>query len=1028
MHDYNHKYYADEKEVVTNLLNRCAFFDQIEDKVHSLAVSLVSKMRDDKEDVSMVSQLMNKYQLSSKQGITLMCLAEALLRIPDNKTADLLIHDKLVGVNWSATTDSSDSLLIKGSNLALRLVSSIVGHDDESNFLTPFKRLLAKGSEPVIRNSIKQGMKLLANQFILGRDIEEAIKKSKNKVSKGFTYSYDMLGEVALTQHDADRYFKAYKDAIKIISGGAGQYHVNNPCISVKLSAIHPRYHFAQRERVVDEVSKKLLELCIECKKHNIGLTVDAEEADVLEISLDIIKNVALNPLTSDWDGFGLAVQAYQKRSWDVIEWVKELAEKSGKKIRVRLVKGAYWDTEIKRAQERGLENYPVFTHKSNTDVSYLACAQKLLDYRDYLYPKFATHNAHTVASILQMVPEHKGFEFQMLHGMGESLYKHIVGPSNYNITCRIYAPVGSHNDLLAYLVRRLLENGANSSFVHSLANKTLDINKLVENPIKKATERGGRPHSQIVLPRNMYPEGRINSMSLDLSLKENLEPLNNVLENHKPWIGGPVIHGKLVTSKQIDVTSPTDRTIVVGKTTGANVDDVAKSFDLASQAFDKWTNTPVTQRAAILDKIADLYEDNLIELMAICISEAGKTIPDALDEVREAVDFCRYYAQIARDMIHDTKMPGPTGQLDKLTLHGRGVFVCISPWNFPLAIFTGQITAALVSGNCVLAKPASSTTLIATKAIQLMYKAGIPKDVIHLVPGNSKEIGDSLLMDPCVAGVAITGSVDTGKTINQKLASKDGPIVPLIAETGGLNVMFVDSSALPEQVVKDVVSSAFQSAGQRCSALRVLLVQEDVADKIIEMLAGAMKELNIGDPQFQSTDVGPVIDESAKSTLDEHIVYLNDNAKLIYKCELDQSTKNGTFVPPCAYEISGLNVLRGEKFGPILHVLRFKSDKIKSLIDEVNQLGYGLTLGIHSRCDSNIDLIFNNMKVGNTYVNRNIIGAVVGVQPFGGEGLSGTGPKAGGPHYLLRFITERTISINTTAQGGNTALMMLED
>ncbi len=1020
----NSHYRTDEAIVVGALLEDIALTPKQRKHIIERATNLITDIRKQKSKPSLINQLMHHYQLSSNQGLTLMCLAEALLRIPDKQTADLLINDKLTQGDWAALAPKSESMLIKFSDLALNISSKLLGSKNGA------KGIAGRGSEPIIRQAVKQAMKLLAKQFILGTDIEQALKNSATFESAGYYFSYDMLGEAAVTAADAERYFQSYKHAINTIARTAQSKEMHKrPSISVKLSALHPRYEFMQYERVMDETVPRVLALAIKCKEANIGLTIDAEEANVLELSLDIFKAVYTNPKLKSWGGLGLAVQAYQKRAPEVIDWLIALAQEHKRKINVRLVKGAYWDTEIKQAQVECLDGYPVFTRKFHTDVCFAACAHKLLKSRDVIYPQFGTHNAYTVATIMELAGTSKGFEFQRLQGMGEELFAQIVGPDKLDIPCRIYAPVGEHNDLLPYLVRRLIENGANTSFVHNLANEKIGIDKLIVDPIEVTKKHGNKPHPRIPLPIDLYQGDRQNFVATDLSDSGQLSPVFKALNKEQSWTSGPIVAGKLRSGKSKQVASPTDHRKVIGTMVESTADDVKQAFDLAHKSFQTWSTTDVSKRSACLNRTADLLEQNLHELMALCIKEAGKTIPDALAEVREAVDFCRYYAKRAQDDFANPKiLTGPTGEENQLSYHGRGVFICISPWNFPLAIFMGQVSAALVSGNTVLAKPASSTPLIAAFAVRLLHQAGIPVNALHLLPGDSKHIGTPLLEDPRVAGVALTGSVTTGQIINRTLAQKPGPIVPLIAETGGLNFMFVDSSSLIEQVTKDVLASAFQSAGQRCSALRVLCIQEDIADRCIETIAGAMAELKIGDPKFLATDVGPVIDKGAKSTLDKHITYLRKNAKPVYQALLPKNCAKGTFVAPAAFEIQSLDTLKGEKFGPILHIIRYKASEIEQLIDQVNDLGFGLTLGIHSRVDSRIDLIRRRLKAGNAYVNRNMIGAVVGVQPFGGEGLSGTGPKAGGPDYLHRFTTERTLSTNTMAQGGNAALLTMED
>ena len=1013
----NPTYRAGEETIVKKLLDSVDIAPETLKKIEQRAHTLVSNVRENKEKLSLVNRLMHRYPLSSPQGITLMCLAEALLRIPDASTANALIRDKLSQGDWSQLLTEDESLFTKSSNFALHLTSKMLAGKDVPGWKAVIKRALARSSEPVIRPAMKQVMRHLAGQFILGTTIDEALKRAQPQEQKGYVYSYDMLGEAAMTADDAERYLKAYKHAINAcarVSQGKDIYA--SPGISVKLSALHPRYEYTQRDRVIEELTPKLLSLALKCRESNIALTVDAEECDVLEMSLEIFRILCASPKLAGWEGLGLAVQTYQKRAESTIDWLAELARKHRRKLHVRLVKGAYWDTEIKRAQERGLDQYPVFTQKAYTDLSFMVCAQKLMAQRDIFYPQFGTHNAHTVATILELAgPEPSGFEFQRLHGMGNLLYGNIVGLENGNIPCRIYAPVGSHNDLLPYLVRRLLENGANTSFVHHIADTKIKIEDLIRGPVEKSTQLQGKPHPHIPLPHDLYKPARKNSLSPDLSDDDDVGPIRDAIAQPQAWTSQPMIGGKKQTGALVESYSPFNLQNQIGHVTPATKQHVDQAFILAEQSFAAWSTTPVVERAKCLNKAADLLEQHRNDLIALCVHEGGKTIPDAIDEVREAADFCRYYAQRAQDdFAHPLVLPGPTGEHNEISLHGRGILV-------------GQISAALVAGNAVLAKPAEATPLIASYAIQLFYEAGIPGNVLHFLPGSARQIGAKLIEDSRVSGVAVTGSVKTAHIINRALAQKDGPIVPLIAETGGQNVMIVDSSALHEQVIKDVVTSAFQSAGQRCSALRVLLLQQEIADPCIEMLSGAMAELVVASPERLATDVGPVINKAAQASLEDHIQYLHKHGTLIHQTSLPPDCSMGTFVAPTAFEIESLDLLTQEQFGPILHVIRYHSKDLDKIIDQVNAMGYGLTAGVHSRIDATAQHIHQRLHVGNTYVNRNIIGAVVGVQPFGGEGLSGTGPKAGGPRYLHRFATERTLCIDTTAQGGNAALLTLE-
>jgi len=1028
-------YRADESRCVDMLLDAVRLDAAALDRIAATARDLVVAVRDQRIGQGGLDAFMHEYELSSQEGVVLMCLAEALLRIPDADTADRLIRDKIGPADWERHLGNSGSVFVNASTWALMLTGRLVSLSEFQGqaLKSVLGRLVGRFGEPIIRQSVTQAMRIMGRQFVMGRTIREALDRGRGDEAQGYRHSFDMLGEAARTAKDASRYFDAYASAIaELGEAAAGRDVVESPGISVKLSALHPRYEFAQRGRALGELKPRLLELAVLAKDAGIGFTVDAEEADRLELSFDIFEAVSKDPAVAGWDGLGLAVQAYQKRALAAVDWLADLARRHRRRIMLRLVKGAYWDAEIKRAQERGVDGYPVFTRKVSTDVSYLACAQRLLSYGDAFYPQFATHNAHTVAAVLEMTGARDAFEFQRLHGMGQALFDRIVADDRRHAPCRIYAPVGSHADLLAYLVRRLLENGANSSFVNRIVDERAPIEEIIADPLAGARRLEAKPHPRILLPGDLYGAARKNSRGIDLSDPAELVPLTASMKKaaRGPWRAAPVIDG--VThddGHERAVFDPADRRRQVGTVIDADGHHVDTAMSRADGAAPAWDETDAEQRGRCLERTADLMERDMANLMAMSVREAGKTIPDAVAEVREAVDFCRYYALRCRqDFAAPEVLTGPTGEHNQLCLHGRGVFVCISPWNFPLAIFTGQITAALAAGNTVVAKPAEQTSLIAAHAVGLMHEAGVPADVLHLLPGDGATVGAPLVRDPRVAGVAFTGSTETARGIQRALAEKDGPIVPLIAETGGQNAMLVDSSALPEQVVADVLASAFQSAGQRCSALRVLYVQSDVADRIVEMLSGAMAELRIGDPGLLSTDVGPVIDEAARDMLEAHAARMSREARKIYECALPVGCEQGIFFAPRAFEIEGIEILEREVFGPILHVVRYPSEALDRVIDAINGTGYGLTLGIHSRIDETIGHIHSRLKVGNVYVNRNQIGAVVGVQPFGGEGLSGTGPKAGGPRYLHRFATERTLSVDTTAQGGNAALMSLEE
>ena len=1029
---------VDETQAVSALLDQAELPAAQRELVLAQAAELVARVRAKASDQSAVESFMRQYDLSSEEGVLLMCVAEALLRIPDRHTTDKLIRDKLGEADWRKHLGESDSLFVNASTWGLMLTGHLVNLAESTrrDAAGAFKRLIARAGEPVIRLAVRRAMRIMGHQFVMGRSIEEALDRSAKGDNARYRYSYDMLGEAALTAPDARRYFKAYADAITAL-GQRGPWRdvVDAPSISVKLSALHPRYEAIKRERVHAELTPLVLQLAQLAKQNGIAMTIDAEEADRLELSLDVIGAVFAHESLAGWNGFGLAVQAYQKRAPFVIDWLAQTAKQTNRRWCVRLVKGAYWDSEIKRAQELGLIGYPVFTRKPNTDVSYLACAKTLLDAgAEWIYPQFATHNAHTIASIHHFA-NGRPFEFQRLHGMGADLYSEVIGSEHWNVPCRVYAPVGSHEDLLPYLVRRLLENGANTSFVNRISDEKIPVRELIADPVESVREfgaaHGGRyEHPRIPSPIDLYGSLRKNSMGANLANDDELKSLAaSINAPHAPWTAQPLVPGANSSEPERDVTNPADRRVVVGKSRNADAATIERALANAVAAQEGWDTLPAASRAVILERAADLLEQRRGEFIALCVREAGKTIPAAISEVREAADMCRYYAAMARKLFgQPEELPGPTGESNQLFLRGRGVFVCISPWNFPLAIFTGQVAAGLAAGNSVIAKPADQTTLVGCAMVKLLYEAGVPEMVLQFVPCKGSMLGKTLLTRPEVAGVCFTGSTETAWTINRTLAARNAPIAALIAETGGQNALIADSSALPEQLVKDVMASAFDSAGQRCSAARVLFVQEDIADKVIEMLKGAMDELTVGDPALLSTDVGPVIDVPSCNTLNEHAERMSREAKLINQAKLAPDSEHGTFFAPRAYEIPSIKLLTQEVFGPALHVVRWKAEELDQVIDAINATGFGLTLGIHSRIDETIEHITRRARVGNTYVNRNQIGAVVGVQPFGGENLSGTGPKAGGPHYLLRFATERTVTINTTAAGGNASLLTMAE
>jgi RHH-type proline utilization regulon transcriptional repressor/proline dehydrogenase/delta 1-pyrroline-5-carboxylate dehydrogenase len=996
-------YRADEAETVAALRARVRLPPAQRKRVAHRALDLARRIRAKAQESAGAEAFLRRFALSTREGVVLMCLAEALLRIPDAETADALIRDKLAGARWDSADAAEGGLLLNAATWGLMLTGTLAAWRDEAGEepATLLRRLVARAGEPVVRAAIRQAMKIMAEQFIVGETIDAAIERAAEREPLGYRFSYDVLGEAARTARDTERYLAAYAAAIDSV-GRAAAHDAPieaRPGVSIKLSALHPRFEVAQRARVAAELAPRLATLASRAAAAGIPITIDAEESERLELTLELFAQLARDPRLAGWEGLGLAVQAYQRRAIHVCDWLVALAAATRRRLMVRLVKGAYWDTEIKAAQVLGLDDYPVFTRKSATDVSYLACAQTLLAAAPRIFAQFATHNSHTVAAVLECAAGRRDFEFQKLQGMGDALYDTLV--SEHGLRCRVYAPVGGHRDLLAYLVRRLLENGANSSFVHQVGDPEVPLERLVADPLD-ALPRPYAPHPRIPRPRDLIPDRR-NSRGVDLS-------------------DGAVLD-RFVTR------IADDRRRAVDTITAATAAELDAAVRGAAAAWRDWDAVPADERARCLERSADALEARMDELISLCVREAGKTLPDAVAEVREAVDFCRYYA--ARGRIEcgtPLELPGPTGESNRLELAGRGVFACISPWNFPLAIFTGQITAALMAGNTVVAKPAEQTPLIAARAVAILHEAGVPREVLRLVAGTGEAVGAPLVRHPSIAGVVFTGSYDTACAINRALAARDGPIVPFIAETGGMNAMIADSSALSEQVVADTIASAFHSAGQRCSAARLLLVQEDAAPRILEMLAGAMAELVVGDPAQPGTDVGPVIDDAAKRALDAHIAHLRLRGRLIGEAPRPPANMRGTFVAPVAFDIALEDLPQREVFGPVLHVIRWRAHELDRVLDAVAATGYGLTLGIHSRIESFVARVRARLRVGNTYVNRNMIGAVVGVQPFGGEGLSGTGPKAGGPHYLFRFTVERTITVNTAAAGGNAALFAQAD
>lgn len=1014
---------ADES-IAAGFLASAAGNAAAEAKVDALAGRLVSDIRSHAGGLGGIEDFLHAYSLSSREGLALMVLAEALLRVPDAATTDQLIEDKLAAGDWSHPGPKSETLLVSASAWTLGVTARLIqpGETPENILESLVKRL----GLPAVRTAARQAMRLLGSHFVLGQTIDEALARAGEHPQ--FRYSFDMLGEGARTSADAARYFESYSAAIEAIGRSAEAPDLpQRPGISVKLSALHPRYEAVSHVRVMRELTPRVLDLARRAKAHNLNFTIDAEEADRLELSLDVVRAIAVDPTLADWDGFGLAVQAYQKRAPAVIDWVVGLAQSLSRRFMVRLVKGAYWDSEVKRAQERGLADYPVFTRKAMTDLCYMHCARKLLSARPHIFPQFATHNALTVASVVQAAGGVDGLEFQRLHGMGEQLYA-ALRANIPDAACRVYAPVGGHRDLLAYLVRRLLENGANTSFVSVAADPAVPLSDILERPWQAIGTPEHARHPKIPLPRDLYAPSRLNSAGVEFGDRASLDKLlQDVHQATRRVSATPLIEGKTPPGRARAVLSPIDG-LKIGDVVEADRGVADAAMAAAHKSVAAWTATPVETRAAALDRAADLLEEKRALLLALLQAEGGKTLDDAVAEVREAVDFCRYYAAEARRVLVPEAMPGPTGESNELRYRGRGVFVCISPWNFPLAIFLGQVAAALVAGNAVVAKPAEQTPLIAYEAVRLLHAAGIPAQTLQLVPGDG-DIGATLVADPRVAGVAFTGSTGVAQHINRALAAGDGPVVPFIAETGGINAMIADATALPEQVCDDVIASAFRSAGQRCSALRLLCVQEDVADHMFDMIAGAAAELALGDPREISTHVGPVIDNDAKTRLDDWIKAMGRRRQLRFLwSEMRAQPPAGLYVPPAIIELKRAGDLKEEVFGPVLHVVRWRAEELDALLDDIESNGTGLTLGIHSRIDARIAKIAARLGNGNIYVNRNMIGAVVGTQPFGGTRLSGTGPKAGGPNYLRRFASEQVVTVNTAASGGNASLLVVEE
>jgi RHH-type proline utilization regulon transcriptional repressor/proline dehydrogenase/delta 1-pyrroline-5-carboxylate dehydrogenase len=984
-------YLADEYQVIRELIADAQLSQAERGEISARAADLVRSVRKSAK-ATVMEKFLAEYGLTTKEGVALMCLAEALLRVPDNITIHALIEDKITSGNWSAHVGKASSSFINSTTLALLMTSNLLKDSEQQSIGETLRKMVKRMGEPVIRTVAGQAMKEMGRQFVLGRDIDEAQSEAGAYMTKGYTYSYDMLGEAARTDADAQRYFESYSNAIDSIAMNCKDDVRSNPGISVKLSALLARYEYGQKERVMSELVPRVLKLVQRAAAANMGFNIDAEEQDRLDISLDVIEAVLSDPGLAGWDGFGVVVQAYGKRASHTLDWLYALAEKLNRRIMIRLVKGAYWDAEIKRAQVMGLSGFPVFTRKACSDVAYLSCAKKLIDMADRIYSQFATHNAHSVSAVLEMTRAAglKHYEFQRLHGMGESLHDQVLKESG--VPCRIYAPVGKHSDLLAYLVRRLLENGANSSFVNQIVDTRITPEDIARDPIEAILAMGKDISSKaIVHPADLFGAHRRNSKGWDITdpvTMADIDKGRNAYRDYR-WEGGPVIAAKVAGTDVKTVRNPANSDDIVGHVTQASEADVSAAVAAAQVGFKTWSATSAEERAACVRKVGDLYEENACELFALTIREAGKSLLDAVAEIREAVDFSQYYA-------NESLRYKDSGQ-------ARGVICCISPWNFPLAIFTGQVLANLAVGNTVVAKPAEQTSLLAIRAVELMHQAGIPKDAIQLLPGAGVSVGGALTSNPGVSGVCFTGSTATAQRINKAMTGRMAPDAPLVAETGGLNAMIVDSTALPEQVVRDILASSFQSAGQRCSALRMLYVQTDIAEHLLDMLYGAMEELGIGDPWALSTDVGPVIDEAAKKKIVDHCAKFERNGKLLKKLKVPE---DGLFVSPAVLKVSGIEEMEEEIFGPVLHVATFEAKDVDKVVDAINAKGYGLTFGIHSRVDTRVERISSQIKAGNTYVNRNQIGAIVGSQPFGGEGLSGTGPKAGGPQYVRRFMT----------------------
>ncbi|PPR47737.1 MAG: Bifunctional protein PutA [Alphaproteobacteria bacterium MarineAlpha5_Bin9] len=1030
--DINKIAYASENDVSKILLN---YFEPEYSKrisnINDRANEIVKTVRKSIKSDSPIENLLQEYELNTKEGTVLLCLAEALLRIPDKKTMDRLLEDKFASVDWRTHIGADKGVFVNASSWAFFLTGSILDkkETDKTKLEETYKGLIKRSSEPVIRVAVKKAVTILAKQFVFKPTIEDGMKFTKSEKYKKNIFSFDMLGEGARTMLDANRYYEDYINSIHEVGKkleNSNDIKFSNG-VSIKISALHPRY---ERNKIKDldlELLPKLIKLCELCKEYNIQLCIDAEENYRLILSLKLLEKLSATKSLEGWNGLGLAVQAYQKRAFFVIDWLNKLAKRDNRIINVRLVKGAYWDTEIKLAQELGVPNYPVFTRKSLTDLSWMACAMKLFTLQENIFPQFATHNAYSIAFIEEFGKD-KIFEFQRIHGMADKIHDYFNRFSSDNYQkCRIYAPVGEYDDLLPYLMRRLLENGANTSFVNKINDPKLDINEIIKDPLEIIKKYKEYSNPQIPIPSRIYLPLRKNAKGYDLENEFTRKEMENIFQEKELNLkASSIVSGKNIFEESFKVYNPADLDELLGEVSFASDETIKKSIDVSSNFFNKWKNYDLLEKVKIIDKFADLIEENKDHLIKICVMEAGKTIRDSIDDLREAVDFCHYYSSEAIRLFEKpNELKGPTGEKNKLIYEGKGVIFAISPWNFPIAIFTGQIVSSLVTGNTVIAKPAEQTSLIAFEIIKLLFKAGLPYEALQLILGKGEDIGPKILLDDRIKGVVFTGSCETAKNIQNNLSKRDGEIIPLTAETGGLNFMIIDSSALTEQVVDDAIESGFNGAGQRCSALRILAIQDEVYDKTLEMLSGATKKIKVGLPNLLNTDIGSVIDNTAKNKIDNHLKKFNSN--IIAQAPLDNNL-NGFFVTPTIIEINNITDIKEEVFGPVIHVYKYQANKIEELVQDINSLNYGLTLGIQSRIENTINYIFNNANIGNIYINRNIVGAVVGVQPFGGRGLSGTGPKAGGPNYLMKFVNEKSYSYDTTAAGGNATLFMMSD